>query len=179
MAPVNKKQFLAKLYKKTLSTPQKLLAEAKKTVPSMKLHDVETFLREQPNYLRTTKMSYKKYPQSLVLRHIILSEPFQELLMDTWYLKKSITSHFCFVIICGFTKFLWVHFSKVLNAAAATNAIKSVINSLPQDAGVLNVATDRGPEFRSVFSRYLASKNISQIFMSGANKTSMAERIIR
>ena len=179
MAPVNKEQFLSKLYKKTLSTPKNLLAEAKKTFPSMKLDEVKSFLRKQPNYLRTTKMSYTKYPHSLVLRHMFFSQPFQELLMDTWYLKKTLTTHFCFVIICGFTKFLWVRFSKVLNAEAAKKAIKSVVDDLPSDAAVLNVATDRGPEFHSVFSRYLASKNISQIFMTGESKTSIGERIIR
>ena len=179
MPPViNKHQFLSKLYKKTLSTPQKLLAEAKKSVPSMKLIDVENFLHSQPDYQRTTKMSYKKYPHSLVLRHIFLSQPFQELFVDTWYLQPTFTTHFCFIIICGFTKFLWVRFSKVLNAAAAKRAIESVIKTLPPGS-VLNVATDRGPEFHSEFSRYLASKNISQIFMTGQSKTSIAERIIR
>lgn len=180
MAPVNKKQFLSKLYKKTYSTPQKLLAEAKKTLPSMKLRDVENFLHEQPDYLRTTKMSYRKYPHSLILRHIVVSQPFQELFIDTYYLKSraSLTTHFCFVIICGFTKFLWVRFSNVLTAAAATNAIKSVVESLPARS-VQSVASDRGVEFHAGFSRYLASKSISQIFMTGPNKTSVAERIIR
>ena len=157
MAPVNKKQFLSKLYKKTYTTPHKLLKEAQKTAPSMKLSDVETFLYEQPNFVRTTKMSYKKYPHSMVLRHIMLAQPFQELFMDTYYLKTDITTHFCFVIVCGFSKFLWVRFSSLLNATAATNAIKGVIENLPAQS-VLSVATDRGPEYHAGFSRYQKNK---------------------
>ena len=182
MAPVSKARknsLLSRLYSKTLSTPQKLLKEAKKTIPSLKIDDVKNFLHDQPNYLRTTKASYKKYPHSLVLRHIEIGQPFQQLLMDTWYLKKTLTTHFCFVIICGFTKFLWVKFSKDLNAASATRALKSVINSLPPNTNVFAVATDRGVEFRAEFSRYLASEDITHIFMTGPNKASIAERVIR
>jgi hypothetical protein len=183
MAPTTiakKKLLLAKIYKKTLSTPQKLLVEARKTIPSMKIADVQGFLHEQPDYLRTTKVSYKRYPRSLVRRHIVIAEPFQELFMDTWYLKRNISAHFCFVIICGFTKYLWVRFSRVLNAAAAAKAIKSVIDPLhSSDETVLEVATDRGPEFKAEFSRYLTSNGIKQIFMTGPNKTVIGERIIR
>jgi hypothetical protein len=141
--------------------------------------DVKTFLHSQPNYLQTTKMNYKKYPHSLPLRHIEVAEPFRQLFVDTWYLKETLTTHFCFVIICGFTKFLWVRFSKILSAAAATKAITSVIGSLPPGTSVLSVASDRGSEFKSVFSRYLAENNIQHIFMTGRHKTSIAERVIR
>ena len=184
MAPVvvsqaRKNTLLSKLYRKTLSTPQKLLIEAKKTIPSIKLADVKNFLQDQPNYLRTTKASYTKFPHSLVLRHIVIGQPFQQLFMDTWYLKRTLTTHFCFVIICGFTKFLWVKFSKVLDAASATKALKSVIDDLPPNVKVLTLATDRGVEFKAEFSRYLTSNNINHIFMTGQSKTSIAERIIR
>ena len=114
----NKKKLLTELYKKTLSTPRKLLAEAKKSMTALTMGDVQSFLREQSNYIRTTKMSYRKYPRSQVLRHIYVAEPYRELFVDTWYLKQTISTHFCFAIICGFTKFLWVRFSKVLNAAS-------------------------------------------------------------
>lgn len=183
MAPVSevtkKLNLLTRLYKKTLSTPQNLWNEARKTIPSLKLQEVKEFLQSQPNYLRTTKTSYKKYPKSLTLRHIIIGQPLEELFMDTWYLKRTITAHFCFVIICGFTKFLWVRFSKVLNAEAATKALKSVLDSLPDDSSVHTMATDRGPEFKGQFSLFLASQSIRQIFMTGPNKTSIGERIIR
>jgi hypothetical protein len=181
MAPTNtsvaKKRLLSKLYKKTLSTPQKLLVEAKKSIPSITLSEVQKFLHDQPNYVRTTKMSYKKYPRSLTLRHIIVAEPYQEMFMDTWYLKRSIMANFCFVMIDGFTKFLWVRYAKSLNASTAKKAIQNVIESIP--VHVQSVATDRGPEFKGQFSLYLASENIRQIFMSGQHKTSIAERIIR
>lgn len=178
MDDATKQKLLKKIYRKTLSTPQKLLVEAKKTIPAIKIADVRRFFREQPDYLRTTKKSYRKFPRSLVLRHIIVSEPFRQLFIDTWYLKRTITTHFCFVIICGFTKFLWVRFSKVLSAQAATNALKSVISTLPKNI-VNSVASDRGPEFKAEFSRYLTSKSIQHLFMSGPNKASIAERVIR
>ena len=174
----NKNKLLARIFKKTLSTPAKLLAEAKKSLASVKMADVQNFLRSQPNYIRTTKMNYKKYPRNLPLRHIYVSEPFRQLFVDTWYLKQTIATHFCFVIICGFTKFLWVHFSRVLSAESAKKAMKSVVDSLPQRT-VLTVASDRGPEFKSVFSQYLAENGIRQVFMTGRNKTSIAERVIR
>ena len=180
MPPVsqNKRTLLSQLFKKTLSTPQKLLVEAKKTLPTMKIGDVQSFLRSLPNYLRTTKMSHKKYPRSLPLRHIFVAEPFRQFFIDTWYLKETVTTHFCFAIICGFTKYLWVGFSKVLTANAAMNAMKRVINSLPPHT-VQVVSSDRGSEFKSVFSQYLAENHIQQMFMVGQNKTSIGERIIR
>ena len=174
----NKSKLLTRLFKKTLSTPGKLLAEAKKTLPGMTMADVKNFLHSQPNYLRTTKMNYKKYPKSLPLRHIFVGEPFRQVFIDTWYLKQTLTTHFCFAIICGFTKYLWVGFSKVLSASAATKAMKTVINSLPPNT-VQIVSSDRGSEFKSVFSQYLAQKHIRQIYMTGRSKTSIGERVIR
>lgn len=140
----------------SLSSPQNLYNEIKKTDDNVKFKHVEDFLASKNSYTlhKVRKHKFKK-------RYFMFTRPGQYLLSDVTYLTTYSTNSAKYLLIFqdGFSRYIWCYPVIDLKAITIIKCAKDVLSQSPYK--FIKFFSDKGQEYKSKkFLQFLKSEKI-------------------
>ena len=159
----------------SFSSPQILYKAAKKHLPDVTLKQVKDWLASQKTYV-AHKQSRHRFPRRKVITSGIDYQWEADLAVLDSISRYNSGFKYLLVLICSFSRFVFVIPTKKKTAAAIAKAFESVfVTRSPRF-----IASDAGGEFlgkpvQDLFAKY----NVQHFVLRGQPKCSIVERVIR